>query len=109
TEHGVDGEVTPPHRFEPTRVEDSPPLELKMAGYRTVLWAAGYRPDYSWLDVPVLDRKGRVRDEAGVVASPGMYLLGIPFLRRRKSSHLHRAAAGSPPPGEHPGTTPAHH
>ena len=93
TEHGVDGEAAPPHRFEPTRVEDSPPLELKMADYRTVLWAAGYRPDYSWLDVPVLDRKGRIRHDGGVVESPGMYLLGIPFLRRRKSSLIDGAAA----------------
>jgi putative flavoprotein involved in K+ transport len=95
TEHGLDGEVDPPHRFEPTRVEGSPPIliDLRRGEFRTVLWAAGYLPDYSWLDVPVLDRKGRVRHEGGVVESPGMYLLGIPFLRRRKSSLIDGAAA----------------
>jgi putative flavoprotein involved in K+ transport len=94
-ENGIDGDAAPSHRFEPTRVADSPPLELKMGGgaFRTVLWAAGYRPDYSWLDVPVLDRKGRIKHDGGVVESPGMYLLGIPFLRRRKSSLIDGAAA----------------
>jgi putative flavoprotein involved in K+ transport len=86
---GVAGEVGPPERFEPTCIDASPllALDLHRAGIRTVVWATGYRPDYSWLHVPVLDRKGRVRDVGGVVVdSPGMYLMGIQFLRRRKSA-----------------------
>jgi putative flavoprotein involved in K+ transport len=51
-----------------------------------VLWATGYRPDYSWLEVPVLDRKGRIKHDGGVVECPGLYVMGIPFLRRRKSA-----------------------
>jgi putative flavoprotein involved in K+ transport len=51
-----------------------------------VIWATGFRPDYSWLDVPVIDRKGRIRHDGGVVDSPGLYLMGIQFLRRRKSA-----------------------
>ena len=88
TEQGIDDQVDPPHRFEPTRVEASPPLgmDLDSGQIRTILWATGSRPDYSWLDVPVFDRKGRVRHDGGVVEAPGMYLMGIPFLRRRKSS-----------------------
>jgi putative flavoprotein involved in K+ transport len=88
-EHGVSDEVAPPHRPEPTRVEASPPLGLDLgrAGIRTIVWATGFRPDYSWLDVPVLDRKGNIRHEGGVVTeSPGLYVLGLTFLRRRKSS-----------------------
>jgi len=94
TAHGLDGAVPPPHRFEPTRVEGSPPLGMDLGahGIRTVVWATGFRPDYSWLDVPVLDRKGRIRHDGGVVESPGMYLMGIPFLRRRKSSLIDGAA-----------------
>ena len=39
------------------------------------------------MNVPVLDRKGLIRHDGGVVVdAPGMYLLGMPFLRRRKSS-----------------------
>jgi putative flavoprotein involved in K+ transport len=87
-ETGVADEVQPSHRFEPTRIEPSPPLSLDLRGgaIRTVLWATGYRADYSWLHVPVLDRKGRIRHDGGVVESPGLYLMGAQFLRRRKSA-----------------------
>ncbi len=86
---GLDGEVPPPERFAPTRVDASPllSLDLERDGIRTVLWATGYRPDHSWLEVPVFDRKGRIRHDGGVVAeAPGLYVMGLPFLRRRKSA-----------------------
>jgi putative flavoprotein involved in K+ transport len=70
-------------------VEASPPLGLDLgrAGIRTIVWATGFRPDYSWLDVPVLDHKGNIRHDGGVVTeAPGLYVMGLPFLRRRKSS-----------------------
>jgi putative flavoprotein involved in K+ transport len=95
TDHGLDGEVGPPHRFAPTRVDAAPPLglDLRRGEIRTIVFATGYRPDYAWLEVPVLDRKGRIRHDGGVVAAPGMYVIGLPFLRRRKSALLDGAAA----------------
>jgi putative flavoprotein involved in K+ transport len=86
--NGVDGTVEAPNRPPPTRVEASPPLgmDLVKSGIRTIVWASGYRPDYSWLELPVLDRKGYVMHEGGVVAAPGVYLMGMQFLRRRKSA-----------------------
>ena len=88
TANGLDAEVPPAYRLEPTKVEGSPGLglDLNSGEIRTIIWAAGFRPDYSWLDIPVLDRKGMIRHDGGVVASPGMYLMGMPFLRRRKSA-----------------------
>jgi putative flavoprotein involved in K+ transport len=89
TANGLDGEVGPPERFEPTRVDPSPPLslDLKRGEIKTVLWATGFRPDYSWLRIPVLDRKGNLRHEGGVVGdSPGLYAMGLQFMRRRKSA-----------------------
>lgn len=85
---GLDAEVGARHRFTPTVVDGSPPLslDLKSSGIRTVVWATGYRPDYSWLGVAVLDRKGYVRHEGGITAAPGLYVMGMPFLRRRKSA-----------------------
>jgi putative flavoprotein involved in K+ transport len=53
------------------------------------VWATGFRPDYGWLDVPALDAKGQLRHEGGVVGSPGLYALGLPVLRRRKSSFIY--------------------
>jgi len=81
--------IDAPHRFDATEVEESPALlvDFSRSGIKTIIWATGFRPDYSWLDVPVLDRKGLVRHDGGVVTeSPGMYLMGMPFLRRRKST-----------------------
>lgn len=101
TDQDLDREVDAPHRFEPTRVEDSPPLEIPLREFRTVVWATGYRPDYSWLDVPVLDRKGRIRHDGGVVQAPGMYVLGLPFLRRRKSSLIDGAAGDATALSDH--------
>jgi putative flavoprotein involved in K+ transport len=88
TEHGLDDEIEPPHRFAATEVESSPPLMLDLTSgeIRTIVWATGFRPEYSWLEVPVFDRKGQIRHDGGVVEAPGMYLMGMPFLRRRKSS-----------------------
>jgi len=93
SENGLDDQVPSPHRFAGTAVADSPPLSLDLTNgqIQTIVWATGYRPDYSWLDVPVLDRKGKIRHDGGVVASPGMYLMGMTFLRRRKSSFIHGA------------------
>jgi putative flavoprotein involved in K+ transport len=89
TEQGLDGELEPAWRPPPTIVEDAPPLGLDLTSgeIRSIVWATGFRPDYSWLDVPVLDRKGLIRHDGGVVLdAPGMYLMGMPFLRRRKST-----------------------
>jgi putative flavoprotein involved in K+ transport len=87
-ENGFDDAAEPPYRLPPTRVEEAPPLGLDLAAgkIKTIIWATGYRPDYSWLEVPVLDRKGMIRHDGGIVCSPGMYLIGSQFLRRRKSS-----------------------
>jgi putative flavoprotein involved in K+ transport len=93
-DNGVDGAVEPPHRLPPTRVEDSPPLSLSLAPgtIKTIIWATGYRPDYSWLELPVLDRKGMVRHDGGVADLPGLYLMGLHFMRRRKSTLIDGAA-----------------
>ncbi len=102
-ENGLSGEVEPAHRFEPTEVDAEPPLSRNLAdgGIKTVIWATGYRPDYSWLEVPVLDRKGRIRHDGGVVDAPGMYVMGLPFLRRRKSSFIDGAGDDARDLAEH--------
>jgi putative flavoprotein involved in K+ transport len=83
--------LPPPERFEPTRVPDVKRLQLDLRSgeIAAIVWATGFRPDYSWLDVPVTDAKGRLRHEGGVVDSPGLYALGLPVLRRRKSTFIY--------------------
>jgi putative flavoprotein involved in K+ transport len=46
-----------------------------------VVWCTGFRPDYGWIELPVIGEDGWPRERRGVVDdSPGLYLLGIPFL-----------------------------
>ena len=88
---GSDAEVDRHERFAPTEPPSSPrwQLDLRSGEIRTILWATGFRPDYRWLDLPVLDAKGQIRHDGGVVDSPGLYVLGLPVLRRRKSTFLY--------------------
>lgn len=84
-EHAVGG----PYRLRPTIVPDMPILQcdLVQEDIKTIVWATGYRPDYSWLNLPVLTPRGHLRHDGGVVnEAPGLYAMGLPFMRRRKSS-----------------------
>ena len=93
TAHGIDDEVGPPERFEPTRMPAVSRLDLDLRGgaIASVVWATGFHPDYRWLEVPVIDHKGHLRHDGGVVDAPGLYALGLPVLRRRKSTFIHGA------------------
>ena len=88
---GRDAEFDSPERFAPTVAPASARLQadLRSGEIRAVVWATGFRPEYDWLDVPVVDEKGRLRHEGGVADSPGLYALGLPVLRRRKSTFIH--------------------
>jgi putative flavoprotein involved in K+ transport len=89
TSSGLDGEAESPERPVPTEVPPSPPLLLSMRSeIKTVVWATGYRPEYPWLHIPVLDAKGRVRHDGGITSVPGLYLMSATFLRRRKSTFI---------------------
>ena len=87
---GRESDAGPPERFPPTVVPARSRLQLDLRGGEigAIVWATGFRPDYRWLDVPVLDAKGRLRHEGGVVDAPGLYALGLPMLRRRRSSFI---------------------
>lgn len=51
-----------------------------------VIWATGYRPDYSWIDLPILDSNGRLRHRRGVTDVPGHYFLGLTWQHTRGSA-----------------------
>jgi len=87
---GRDAEFSPPERLEPTRAPESSRLALDLGSgeIRSIVWATGFRPDYGWLGVPVVDSKGQLEHEGGVAASPGLYALGLPVLRRRRSTFI---------------------
>ena len=88
---GHDAAVGPPERLAATRVPEPARLQfdLRSGEIAAIVWATGFRPDYGWLDVPVVDAKGQLNHDGGVVDSPGLYALGLPVLRRRKSTFIY--------------------
>lgn len=88
----VASDAGPIERFEATGIPATPTLDADLGDeIRSIVWATGFRPDFSWLDVPVFDTRGRLRHNGGVIDRAGLYILGLPFLRRRKSSFIHGA------------------
>jgi putative flavoprotein involved in K+ transport len=87
---GLAGEVGEPEPFVPFIWPAPSPAEvdLREEGIGTVLWATGFRRRYPWLKVPVLDANGEIRHDGGVSVSPGLYVIGHNFLRRRKSTFI---------------------
>jgi putative flavoprotein involved in K+ transport len=77
---------------EPVRAIRSAPaptaIDLRAENIRTVVWATGYRRSYPWLKLPVLDARGEIRHEGGITPEPGLYVLGLQFLRHRNSSWI---------------------
>ena len=87
---GLDAELTGGQRPQPiTGITPTTTLSLKSQGINTVIWATGFRPNYPWLQCPVFDHRGEIRHDGGVVAdAPGLYVMGLPYLRRRKSTFI---------------------
>jgi putative flavoprotein involved in K+ transport len=63
------------------RFEDGNELEVD-----AIIWATGYRPDYSWIKLPVFDEDGRLRHRRGVTDLPGLYFLGLTWQHTRGSA-----------------------
>lgn len=64
-------------------IDDRRELKLRDENITSVVWAAGYRFSYEWLDLPILDSKGAPVQERGVTACPGVYFLGLHWMRER--------------------------
>lgn len=84
-----------PDRPAPTMVTDTPRLSQNLVGgsIASLVWATGFRPDHAWLDMPVFDRRGQIRHTSGVCPVPGLFVLGLPILRQRRSQHISGAAS----------------
>ncbi|MCB2135119.1 MAG: NAD(P)-binding domain-containing protein [Rhodobacteraceae bacterium] len=94
--------IGPVERFAATPCPASSRLSLYLGGghIRTILWATGFRPDYSWLNLPVFDRKGGLIHQEGLVA-PGLYVLGLPFMRQRNSALIDGVGADAAALADH--------
>jgi putative flavoprotein involved in K+ transport len=97
---GLVDEVGPPDRPAPVQLPTAA-TELDASRYDTVIWATGYRQHHPWLDAALLDRRGQLRHDEGVTPVPGVYALGLPFLRQRRSGLLDGIGADAGPVAEH--------
>lgn len=70
----------------PPPVPDTEELELERSGISTVLWATGFRPDYGWIHLPLADDQGWAIQQRGVTEYPGLYIVGLNWLHKRKSA-----------------------
>jgi putative flavoprotein involved in K+ transport len=94
--YAVDAGLDLPEDVDARATEPDPPcvtepirqLNLHDSGIGAVIWATGYRLDFGWIDVPVLNEGGIPVHRAGVTAVPGLYFLGLHWLSRRASSML---------------------
>ena len=83
--------VAPPEPFQPLwpAFVDAPTVvDLKGAGIATVIWATGYRRSYPWLKIPLLDAQGELLHDGGITPCAGVYVIGLPFQRTRKSAFI---------------------
>lgn len=88
-ERGLDGRIGAPERPASTAPLQPPRLSLTLGrDVQTVLWATGHRPDHRFVQLPVFDADGALRHHGGVVDWPGVYVLGLPFMRQRQSSFI---------------------
>lgn len=88
-EHGLSGEVLRPTRPRPVAVaRTTERIDLRADGITSVVWATGHRRPYEWLHIPVLDRRGELRQRRGVTPVPGLYVLGQRFQHRRSSNFI---------------------
>jgi putative flavoprotein involved in K+ transport len=83
--------VSSPETFEPTwplAADAADSLDLKDERIDTVIWATGYRREYPWLHVPVVNDEGDIIHTGGITPVAGLYVLGMNFQRRRNSSFI---------------------
>ena len=52
------------------------------------MWATGFRPDYSWIDVPGVVADGQVVHDRGRTPAPGLFFIGLPWQHTRGSALL---------------------
>ena len=77
----------PPEEVADVSVEPGP-ASADLAGFGAIVWATGYRREYPWLDVDVLDADGEIAHKRGVTEEPGVYTIGMRFLHRRDSHFI---------------------
>ncbi|WP_232830517.1 MSMEG_0569 family flavin-dependent oxidoreductase [Oceanicella sp. SM1341] len=77
---GIDAPEEPPYAplWQPERETEE--IDCAALGITSVIWSIGFRPDYSWIEVPVFDARGRPVYRRGVCEVPGFHFIGLGWL-----------------------------
>jgi putative flavoprotein involved in K+ transport len=91
---GMHADPALPDPGEPALVDldgsgDIETLDLRKAGVASPVWCTGFDADWSWVKLDVFDDRGEPRHRAGITESPGLYVIGFPWLSKRKSGILY--------------------
>lgn len=86
-DNGLADEVDEVDRPRPVPVPEIPE-QLDISGFTTVIWATGFKPHLPWLEDDLVDTRGGVVHNRGVMRRPGMFITGMPFGRRRRSGFI---------------------
>ena len=79
-----DYDIPPPMRVK-TRTE----IDVLREGIGTVIWTSGFRPDYNWVQFPIFDAMGFPVQVDGQTSVPGLYFMGVHWMRKNKSAILY--------------------
>ena len=94
-----------PGRVAPVAPIDT--LDLRSEGITSIVWATGFRRQYEWLDLPVIDRRGEIAQDRGVTPVGGVYVLGQRFQHYRSSNFIDGVGRDALAVAEHITATPA--
>ena len=84
------GTIAPTYEMPPPlRIKSRAELNLARDRIGTVIWTSGYRPDYGWVKFPVFDGMGFPQQVDGCTTVPGLYFMGVHWMRKNKSSILY--------------------
>jgi putative flavoprotein involved in K+ transport len=76
----------------PMRIKTRRRLDAARDGIETVIWTSGYRPEYSWVKLPVFDDMGFPAQVDGCSSVPGLYFMGVHWRRKNRSAALYGVA-----------------
>lgn len=87
--HGLDAPIDSlPELRDSFEGEEILALDLQFEGIKSVIWATGYKFDFSLVKLPVFDEDGYPVQKRGVTEFPGLYFIGLPFLHTMSSGLL---------------------
>jgi putative flavoprotein involved in K+ transport len=90
TRMGIDAPRLPGDAVQPRESQESiGEIDVRASAISSVIWATGYALDFGWVELPIFDELGEPVHRRGITPVPGVYVLGLAWLHKRKSSFLY--------------------